>query len=274
MRWWIGSVALGLAGCSPEPCNGSRALCDMPLDQVTFPGTHNAMSSEEDGFNLPNQQFGPARQLDDGIRAMLLDSYDEAGVDVLCHQLCPLGELKLADVLADLKAFLDAHPRDVVLLLFQDSLSIERTLAAVDAAGLTDRLITPPAPGEDWPLVGALVREHRQILLTRESDADGPPEYPPFYDLGWDTPYSFRTADEFSCERLRGEASHPLFLINHWLSTPFPTLAGATAVNARDALQARVADCQAETGRKPTVLAVDFYAVGDLFSVVEELNAP
>jgi hypothetical protein len=267
-------VAFGLSGCSTGPCNGSDALCDVPLDQVTFPGAHNAMSSTDDGFALANQDHGPAQQLHDGVRAMLLDSYDENGVDVLCHQFCTLGQLKLADVLADLKSFLDANPGEVVILVFQDSLTIERTLAAFDDAGLTDRLITPPEPGEDWPTLGKLVRQHRQILLTRESDGDGPAEYAPFYDLAWDTPYSFGSADDFSCDLLRGKKDHALFLINHWLSTPLPTRTGAQEVNATDVLQARVDDCLATAGRKPTVLAVDFYSEGDLFSVVNGLNAP
>lgn len=261
-----------LTACSAGPCNGSAGLCDVPLDQVTFPGAHNAMSSVDDGFSLANQEHAPARQLQDGIRAMLLDSYDVDGEDALCHSLCELGRIELADVLADLKAFLDENRGEVVLLVFQDALSIERTMAAVEAAGLTDRLITPPADGEPWPTLGQLVRQGRQILLTRESGDAGPAGYTPFYELGWDTPYSFSSADEFSCDLLRGDRSHPLFLINHWLSTPFPTLDGATEVNTRDVLQARVDQCDAEVHRKPTIVAVDFYSVGDLFEVVRGLN--
>lgn len=267
-------LSLGLTGCSTGPCNGSDALCDLPLDLVTFPGAHNAMSSTDDGFALANQDHGPAQQLDDGVRAMLLDSYDENGVDVLCHQFCTLGELKLADVLGDLKSFLDANQGEVVILIFQDNLSIERTMAAFDAAGLTDRLITPPAAGEAWPTLGKLVRTHRQILLARESEDDGPAEYAPFYDMGWDTPYSFGSADDFSCDLLRGEQTHPLFLINHWLSTPLPTRTGAQQVNTAEVLQGRVDDCLASAGRKPNLIAVDFYSEGDLFDVVNGLNAP
>lgn len=274
MLRWILLMGVGLTGCSTGPCNGSEELCRLPLDQVVFPGAHNAMSSTDDAFALANQDHGPARQLEDGVRAMLLDSYDEDGVDVLCHEFCTLGELKLADVLGDLMDFLDANPGEVVILIFQDSLSIERTLAAVDAAGLTDRLITPPAAGDAWPTLGKLVGRHHQILMTRESDGDGPAEYSPFYDLGWDTPYSFSSPDEFNCDVLRGKQSHPLFMINHWLSTPLPTRTGAQEVNTAEVLQARVDDCQATAGRKPTIVAVDFYSEGALFDVVNGLNAP
>ena len=55
-------------------CNGSRAYCDLRLDHYTFAGTHNSFSAgQEPGWLIPNQRFGIARQLDDGIRAFLLD---------------------------------------------------------------------------------------------------------------------------------------------------------------------------------------------------------
>jgi hypothetical protein len=57
-------------------CNGSVVLCDRPLNEVAFPGTHNAMSSPA----YPNWLFGQQEtrigtQLDDGIRALLIDAH-------------------------------------------------------------------------------------------------------------------------------------------------------------------------------------------------------
>jgi hypothetical protein len=43
-------------------------------------------------------------------------------------------------------------------------------------------------------------------------------------------------------------------------------------VNAYDALLGRARACQAARGRRPTVIAVDFYRTGALFSVVRTLN--
>ena len=55
-------------------CNGSGALCDRPLDQVTFPGAHNAMSAADvPGWMFPQHERGVASQLTDGIRAFLID---------------------------------------------------------------------------------------------------------------------------------------------------------------------------------------------------------
>jgi len=57
-------------------CNGHAELCDRTIDQIAFPATHNSMSAaREPGWYLPNQRFGIARQLDDGIRVLLIDTH-------------------------------------------------------------------------------------------------------------------------------------------------------------------------------------------------------
>ena len=59
---------------SVASCNGAAALCERRLDEVVFPGTHNSFAaSEEPGWHFANQRYGISRQLDDGIRALLLD---------------------------------------------------------------------------------------------------------------------------------------------------------------------------------------------------------
>ena len=63
----VAVVAAGL-------CNGSAALCDRPVNQVTFAGAHNAMSAADvPGWMFPQHERGLATQLTDGIRAFLID---------------------------------------------------------------------------------------------------------------------------------------------------------------------------------------------------------
>ena len=55
-------------------CDGAAALCERRLGEVIFPGTHNSFAaSEEPGWYFANQRYGISRQLDDGIRALLID---------------------------------------------------------------------------------------------------------------------------------------------------------------------------------------------------------
>jgi hypothetical protein len=59
-----------------ERCNGFKQLCDRPFNEVALPGAHNAMSAAElPGWYTPNQRRGIQTQLDDGIRALLIDSH-------------------------------------------------------------------------------------------------------------------------------------------------------------------------------------------------------
>jgi hypothetical protein len=57
-------------------CNGHAALCDRPLDQVAFAGTHNSMAADgEPGWLFAAQDAGIDAQLRDGIRALLIDTH-------------------------------------------------------------------------------------------------------------------------------------------------------------------------------------------------------
>lgn len=77
---WIGStMRVEPSPVEPAPisvCNGHELLCDRPLSEVTFPGTHNSMAAASDrGWYFPSQRFGIAQQLRDGVRALLIDTY-------------------------------------------------------------------------------------------------------------------------------------------------------------------------------------------------------
>ncbi len=66
--------AKGHREASPMSCNGAAALCGRRLDEVVFAGTHNSFAaSAEPGWRFASQRYGIPRQLNDGIRALLLD---------------------------------------------------------------------------------------------------------------------------------------------------------------------------------------------------------
>jgi hypothetical protein len=57
-------------------CNGSPALCDLQLNQVVFAGTHNSFSAADSrGWFIANQRHDIARQLEDGVRLLLIDPH-------------------------------------------------------------------------------------------------------------------------------------------------------------------------------------------------------
>jgi len=67
------AAPLEAAGVATD-CNGSARLCTRRLDQVVFVGAHNAMSNAEvPGWLFPHQNHLIPRQLEDGVRALLID---------------------------------------------------------------------------------------------------------------------------------------------------------------------------------------------------------
>lgn len=49
-------------------------MCSRPINEVIFPGTHNSFAAaDEPGWYFANQTYSIARQLQDGIRAFLID---------------------------------------------------------------------------------------------------------------------------------------------------------------------------------------------------------
>jgi hypothetical protein len=57
-------------------CNGLPELCDRRLDEVVFPATHNSMSGADiPDWLFPSQEKGIPGQLNDGVRALLIDAH-------------------------------------------------------------------------------------------------------------------------------------------------------------------------------------------------------
>jgi hypothetical protein len=280
--WEVSSVVDGATADSATPdadpaedaplrCNGYEALCDRRFDEVVFPTAHNAMSNADDGWVAANQQHGMKRQLEDGIRAMLLDTYSYLGTTYLCHTSCLLGSKLLEDGLREITTFLQKNPNEVLTLIIEDHISAPDTETAFNASGLSDFVYAHPA-GAPWPTLRSMIASGRRVLVGAESGAPPPGFYHHFYDLAWDTPYSFKSTSDFSCQQNRGKRENALFLMNHWLENPLPDENLSRTANAHDVLLSRARQCQMESGKLPNFVAVSHYAVGDLFAVVRELN--
>jgi hypothetical protein len=257
-------------GTSPETCNGSALLCERSYDAVVFPGTHNSFSATESGFApiAANQTHPIPTQLADGIRVFLLDVYLEGEETVLCHGACGFGSTPHREVLQQIADFLAAQPTEVLTIIYEDHASAAEIEADFVAIGLVE--LTYVHDGGPWPTLSEMIAANTRLVVTAEQGAPPPPWYQHVWDLTWDTPYTFMSIDAFTCDPNRGDPSHPLFLVNHWVSTEanLPDAAAAPSANALDVLLDRIDACP----RLPTFLAVDFYEQGDLFEAVQTLN--
>ena len=80
-----GCLSQNLSNPTPEeniamettPCNGMIVLCHRTYDNVTFPETHNAHATHQDGIYYPasNHQTGLTAQWQAGMRAFMIDTH-------------------------------------------------------------------------------------------------------------------------------------------------------------------------------------------------------
>jgi hypothetical protein len=265
-------------GAEPPRCNGHAALCGRRLDEVVLPGTHNSHAARDDGFPVvnANQRRGIAQQLADGIRVLLIDVYlDEADprTVLMCHGPCTLASTPHREGLAAITEFLQAHPREVVAIVYEDHAPVDAIVADYAATG-ADALVYTHAPGEPWPTLGAMIDADLRLVVTAESGGPPPPWLHHVWDEAWDTPYGPSSVEALSCEHNRGSTDNALFLVNHWVNDAFglPSEQNAAIVNAAAVLSARAEECWARWDHPPNFLVVDYYEQGDLLAVVDALN--
>lgn len=298
---FLGTLVLLLAAgpasaARPWACNGSRSLCDRPFDRVVLPATHNSMSALSLGWQIPNQPVGIPTQLRDGIRGLLIDThYGHVQADgtiatdaqktpqsrvYLCHELCSIGATPLIDVLRSVTAFLRAHPHEVLLFDQEDYVSARDFAREVDRSGL-GHYVYRGAPGPRWPTLRTMIARHQQVVMLNEHGSRGVAwDHPAYAGILKETPYTFQTPDLLtnpqnwasSCRRNRGGRGS-LFLMNHWSPPVAPKRSTSAQVNARNVLIGRAETCRRLRGEMPTLVAVDMYQSGQLFSAVRALNA-
>lgn len=319
LTWFArgGGTRTELAGL-PQACNGAAALCGRRVDQVVFPGAHNAMSNAEiEGWMFPHHEHAIARQLQDGVRALLIDVHygirtggrvktdlDREGVSreeiekaigpeataaavrirdrlvggtegdrgiYLCHGFCELGAYEVGPTLRAIREFLVQHPGEVVIVIFEDYVTPADLARPFAESGLLD-FVYEGATAK-WPTLHELISRNQRLIVFAESGRPGLAWLHPAFEAFQETPYTFRTAAEMTCRPNRGGTAGSLFQVNHWIeTTPTPRPSNAAVVNAYDFLLSRARLCQRERRRLPNLVAVDFYATGDLLRVARTLN--
>ena len=190
-----------------------------------------------------------------------------------CHTVCEIGSEPMAPVMDRLNDWMDAHPREVIVLFIQDTVTPADTAAVLEKAGLADKAYVHP-DGAQWPTLREMIDSNKRLLVLMENEGGGD-QYPYLhqgFDLVQDTEYDFKTADDFDCSLKRGRPDSPLFSVNHWLASFSKLISSAEEVNVYDVLKARIDECEIERGRAPSMIAVNWYDRGDLFRVVNELN--
>ncbi len=264
-------------------CNGAASLCAKPYDQVAYPTTHNSFANAVHGFVFNrNQTYDMTRQMQDGIRGLMLDAHPYNGTVYLCHgeDLCWLANESMADGLTEIKNFLDANPQEVVTIIFESYVTAADLAAVFQQVGLLD-----PAhpesdylyeyPGGPWPTLGQMIDAGTRLVVF--SDQDEQAAYPWYHylwtSLAFETPFSVATVNDFTCANNRGTPNNDLFILNHFLTGPLGASTDLAAqANVDPLFVNRALECQSYYGRIPNYPTVDYYEIGNLFDVTATLN--
>ena len=285
-------------------CNGRRELCDRRYDEIVQLATHNAMSSPDVVRVWPEHDGNITEQLRFGVRTLMIDVAYWRRVDAsaleplrrlalagstsglaelvesalaprpgtyLCHNVCALGAIRLTDALAEIRAFLESNPNEVVTLIIQDGVDPADVEAAFVESGLED-LLYQERPGRDWPTMAELVDSGERLVVFSEQHVVRTAWYLSAFERIQDTSYGARTPGELTCAPNRGPPEATLFLLNHWIERPAPDRGAAAVVNAKEFIVERARRCAEERGRMPNYIAVSFYDIGDARGAVDELN--
>jgi hypothetical protein len=219
------------------------------------------------------QQLGPeATAAAVRIRNQLVGEAEGPSALYFCHGFCELGAYLVGPTLSEIHDFLVANPGEVLMLVVEDYVQPADLAAAFEKAGLAKFAYTGPVQAP-WPTLRRLVDLDQRLLVFAESGRPGVTWLRPAFETFQETPYSFKTPEDFSCKPNRGGTAGALFQINHWLeTTPAPRPTNAEVVNAYDFLLGRARACQKAREHVPNVIAVDFYEIGDVVRVARTLN--
>lgn len=189
----------------------------------------------------------------------------------LCHTLCELGAERMGSTLGELRGFLERNRSEVVVVLVESSVDPGDVEHEFEEADLEPYLATLRR-GRPLPTLGEMVASGRRLVVLDQGDGGEAEWYGPAFVHLQDTRVGSLLESRTACEAGRGTAESPLFLMNHWIDRFPPPFTANSEVGGREALLRRVRSCRERQGRRPNMIAVDFYDRGDVVAVARELN--
>jgi hypothetical protein len=261
-------------------CNGHPELCDRAYDDVSYVTTHNAFNYAfgPEQYFFPNQNTPISTQLENGVRAFMIDIHEYNGFDsshdgeiFVCHSYCWLGGEPLENVLNTFFQFMIENPEEVITLILESYVSFDQIEPIFEDTGLI-QYVHPQSSSAAWPTLQELIELNERLVVFTDRDGGAADWYLDVWDFAVETNYSAKTADDFTCDYNRGDPSNSLFILNHFITWIAGTRYGAHQVNYNPYLIDRAEQCQTETGKLPNFLTVDFNEIGDVFEAVDMLN--
>lgn len=272
-----------------EACNGLIVLCLRPYDEVTFPETHNAFSTHQDGIFYPasNHQTGLDAQWSAGMRAFMIDTHyqtlgDERVETVrLCHgdddrgfSPCTYGNVDSVQWLSELGNKMEQSPRDIVTLLVENYVQPDHLKAVFEQSGMYEKVFFHEM-NTPWPTLLELVEKNTTLVVFWEQGSDA--DHPWIHDFlthSWTTNFGEQNTADMNCDPLRGDPEQEVYHMNNWLRGPLGLSDPSRGDEANDVdfLIERAVECWQQHGKRPTFIAVDWWEDGDVVAAALAIN--
>ncbi|KAL5219331.1 hypothetical protein ABZP36_020015 [Zizania latifolia] len=292
--------------CSPELAGASciRSVAtnpfrlinnSLPFNNYAFLTTHNsfAIVREPSHTGVPritfdNQEDTITDQLNNGVRALMLDTYDFKGDVWLCHsnggKCNDFTAFEPAlDTFKEIEAFLSVNPSEIVTLILEDYVHAPNGLTNVfKASGLLKYwfpVSKMPQNGKDWPLVSDMVTSNQRLLVftsIRSKQASEGIAYQ--WNFMVENNYGDDGMDAGKCSNRAESAplndnTKSLVLMNYFPSVPVKI---TSCLQHSKSLTDMVNTCYSAAGNRwANFLAVDYYKRSDgggAFQAMDLLN--
>ena len=250
-------------------CNGSNDLCNKRYNEVAYLTTHNAFNSKQDRYLFPNQKSNIAEQLNNGVRGLMIDVYDDNGSTVVYHAYKFLGSQLLSVYLNDIKYFLDNNPNEILTIILETYTSSNAIENEINKAGLLKYLHTQDV-NSLWPKLQTMIDSNKRlVILSDKNDAN---EKQNWYHYMWNFAVENKYG-EINYEFNRGNPENNLFIFNHFITSLTGNKENANKVNSFKYLMNHITNCKDLKNKFPNFITVDFYEIGESIDVVSKLNS-
>ncbi|XP_059447608.1 PI-PLC X domain-containing protein At5g67130-like isoform X2 [Corylus avellana] len=267
----------------------------LPFNKYAYLTTHNSFSitGEPSHAGVPRHTFSNqddtiTQQLNNGVRALMLDTYDFMGDIWLCHSFKGKCHAFTAfrpavDTLKEVEMFLRANPSEIITLILEDHVESPNGLMNVFSTSELTKYWFPvsnmPQDGQDWPLVKDMVaKNHRLIVFTSKKHKQESEGIAYQWNYMVENQHGFGGLHQDSCLN-RGESASlndktkSLVLVNYFPSIPIKEI--TCKDNSLDLLN-KLQTCYIAAGNRwANFVAVDFYKRSDgggAFLAVDRLN--
>mmetsp|Transcript_29618 Transcript_29618/g.59259 ORF Transcript_29618/g.59259 Transcript_29618/m.59259 type:complete len:370 (-) Transcript_29618:135-1244(-) len=203
-----------------------------------------------------------------------------------CHTYCNAGIRSPEKVFANIHRFLESNPNEVIIIDFEiNDNSLPRLYTEIDSSPLVPHIYNPttyPTINSTWPTLQQLIDSNTRLLLFAHGDGmqsclstngDNCPEGIFYtYDFWAQTPIEDSTSCLSTNEEYKN--TYSFFLMNHWKNTDLdlPSKLNAELLNGKEYLEERFGQCAEVGGRRPNIIAVDFWDLGSVLEFVKKEN--